>query len=135
MPQRLKERAKRLEQLTEHQRACPTCLAREAWVKEHCPPLPEPPLPLWVKAIGQLGKLAERLPPWARPAVHVGAVFGAYSLIKLFFMMPQVVAHPRTGVPLVLAGLALSISIGAVVGLLYGGGKHLWAQFKTRRVA
>src|SRR5690349_9616855 len=46
MPTRLKERAKRLEQLAEHQRACPTCLAREAWVKEDCPPLPEPPVPL-----------------------------------------------------------------------------------------
>jgi len=133
-PEKLKEQAKRLEELTAHVKACPTCLAREAWVAEHCPPLPERQLPLWIKAVGQLVKFAERLPVWARPAVHVGAAFGAYSLLKLFFMLPQIVAHPRYAL-IALGGISLSISIGAVLGLLYGGTKHLWAQFKARRLA
>lgn len=133
-PEKLKAKVKRLEELNEHGRACPTCLAREAWVKEHCPPLPEPPMPLWIRAVGKLGKLAERLPVWARPSVHVGAAFGAYTLLRIVFMLPKIFSHPRFAL-MALAGLGLSISIGATVGLLYGGTKHLWAQMKAQRLA
>ena len=133
-PEKFKAQVKRLEALAEHDRMCQICLAREAWVTEHCPPLPEPPLPLWIKGMRLLGKLAERLPEWARPAVHVGAAFGAYSLFRMVFMLPRIVAHPRFGL-MALAGLLLSISIGAAVGALYGGSKQLWAQFKARRLA
>lgn len=115
--------------------AAELCRARDAWVDAHCPPLPEPPLPLWIKGVGLLGKLADRLPPWARPAVHVGAAFGAYSLIKVFFMLPRIVANPRYYGLIALAGFSLSISIGAVVGLIYGSSKHLWVQYKSRRLA
>jgi len=52
----------------------------------------------------------------------------------MVFTLPQIVRHPRFAlVPL--AGLGLSVSIGAVLGLLYGGSKHLWAQLKARRLA
>lgn len=133
-PDKLKERVKRLEELAAHERACPTCLAREAYAQAHCPPLPEPPLPQWVKAVRRLDALAQRLPEWARPAVHVGAAFGAYSLFRIVFFVPRIVVQPRLGLT-ALAGLLLSITIGAAVGALYGGGRHLWAQVKARRIA
>ena len=134
VPEKLDARVKRLEKLNEHSRACPTCLAREAWVRAHCPPLPERPLPLWVKGVGLLVSLAERLPKWAQPSVYVGAAFGAYSLFRLVFFVPRIVAHPREGF-VALGGLLGSISIGAALGALYGGGKYLWTRVTSRRIA
>lgn len=78
--------------------------------------------------------LAQRLPEWARPAVRVGAAFGAYSLFRIFFFVPRIVVQPRLALT-ALAGLSLSITIGATAGALYGGGKHLWIQLKARRIA
>jgi hypothetical protein len=132
-PEKLDARVKRLDELAEHTRVCPTCLACEAYVQAHCPPLPEQPLPLWMKGARILASLADRLPTWAQPAVWVGAAFGAYSLFRLVFFVPRIVAHPREGLT-ALAGLLLSISIGAALGALYGGSKHLWAKVKARRL-
>jgi hypothetical protein len=134
LPEKLEARLKRLEELSEHARVCPTCLARDAYAQAHCPPLPERPLPMWIKGAGLLASLAERLPTWAEPAVYVGAAFGAYSLFRIVFLLPRLVSHPRDGL-VALAGLVASIGIGAVLGALYGGGKHLWTQVKARRVA
>ncbi|MFL5618012.1 MAG: hypothetical protein ACJ79A_06390 [Gemmatimonadaceae bacterium] len=134
LPEKLKARVKRLEELADHERVCPTCLARESYAQAHCPPLPEPPVPLWMKGARHLVALAERLPVWAQPAVHVGAAFGACSLFRIVFSLPRIVAHPRLGLT-ALAGLLLSVTIGAAVGALYGGGKHVWARVKARRIA
>ena len=134
LPEKLKARVKRLEELNDHSRGCPTCLAREAYVEAHCPPLPERPLPLWIKGANLLVSLAERLPKWAQPSVYVGAAFGAYSLFRLVFFVPRIAAHPREGLT-ALTGLLLSITIGAALGALYGGGKHLWARVRARSVA
>lgn len=134
LPEKLEARVKRLEELADHERTCPTCLAREAYAQAHCPPLPEPPIPLWVKGVRLLEALAQRLPEWARPTVHVGVAFGAYSLLRIVFLLPRIVRHPRLGLT-ALTGLLLSVTIGAAVGALYGGGKHLWAKAKARRIA
>jgi hypothetical protein len=133
-PTKLEARVKRLEALEEHASTCSKCLARDAYVEAHCPPLPERPLPLWVRGARLLVALGERLPKWAEPAVYVGATFGAYSLFRIFFLVPRIIAQPRLGF-VALAGLTLSIGIGAVAGAVYGGGKHLWARAKARRVA
>ena len=134
LPEQLKARVKRLEQLGDHARVCPTCIARDEYVHAHCPPLPEPPLPNWMKGARFLVSLAERLPKWAEPTVYVGAAFGGYSLFRIVFLLPQIVRHPRFGLT-ALTGLLLSITIGAIVGALYGGGKHLWTQVRARRIA
>ena len=96
--------------------------------------VPERPLPLWAKGASLLAGLAARLPKWAEPAVWVGAAFGAYSLFRVVFLGPQIVAHPRLALT-ALEGLVLSISIGAAVGALYGGSKALWERLKARRIA
>jgi transcriptional regulator with XRE-family HTH domain len=132
VPEKLEARVKRFEELEVHARVCPACVARDAYAEAHFPPLPERPLPLWMKGAGLLVSLADRLPKWAEPAVWVGAAFGAYSLFRIVFLLPRLVAHPREWL-IALAGLTASISIGAVLGALYGGGKHLWAQLKARR--
>jgi len=132
-PEKLKARVNRIEQLAAHERVCPTCLAREAYARAHCPPLPEPPVPQWVKGVRRLEALAQRLPVWARPAVHVGAAFGAYTVFRIVFFVPRIVAQPRLGLT-ALVGLLMSVTIGAGIGVLYGGGRHLWAQVKAHRI-
>lgn len=129
--EKLEAPSKRLQALIDHQSTCPTCHAREEWVRAHCPPLPPPPIPLWTKA---LVGLVDRLPTWAAPAVFLGVAFGGASLFRLLFFLPQIFAHPRFGL-MALGGLLASIAIGATLGAIYGGSKHLWTQFKSRRAA
>lgn len=134
VPEKLEARRKQLEALQAHVSACPTCQARDRWVASHCPPLPERPLPLWIKALGRFAQFAESLPPWASPAVYGGAFFGVYSLFRLVFGLPRIASHPREGL-IALGALALSVSIGALLGLLYGSTKYQWQKRNARRNA
>ena len=131
VPQKLEARRKQLEALQTHVGECPTCQARDAWVASYCPPLPERPLPLWMTVLGRFAKFAESLPPWASPAVYGGALFGVYSLFRFVFLLPRIASRPREGV-MALGGLALSVSIGALLGLLYGSTKYAWEKSKGR---
>ena len=72
-----------------------TCLAREAFVTERYPPMPPPPLAAGMRALGWIFERAERLPRWAQPAVPMGMAFGAYSLLRIFFMLPRMVGDSR----------------------------------------
>jgi hypothetical protein len=56
-----------LEALEIHFRACSICAARREYVEQHAPPLPEMPLPLWIRGIGRIMVFIERLPPGLRP--------------------------------------------------------------------
>jgi hypothetical protein len=134
VPAKLAARSKQLEALQAHVSECPTCKARDAWVASHCPPLPERPLPLWLKLLARLAQFAESLPPWASPAVYWAAFFGVYSLFRVVSWLPRIRSHPREGLT-ALIGLAASISIGALLGLLYGSTKYLWQKRKARRLA
>ena len=127
VPAKLEARAKQLEALQAHVSACPTCQARDAWVASHCPPLPERPLPLWLKVLGRFAQFVDGLPPWASPAAYGAAFFGVYSLFRVVFVLPRMASHPREGL-VALAGLAMSISLGALLGLIYGTSKYFWQR-------
>jgi hypothetical protein len=127
-------RTKQLEELLAHSESCPACLARTAYANEHCPPLPPQPMPLWAVAFGHIGALQHRLPVWARPAVSVGLVFGAYSVVRAIFWIPRIVAQPKVGL-IAIGGIALSTSIGAGLGLLYGIVRYIWDLRKPHGAA
>ena len=134
VPEKLAARSKQLEALQAHVSECPTCKARDAWVASHCPPLPERPLPLWLKLLARFAQFAESLPPWASPAVYGGVFFGVYTLLRVVFWIPRIRSHPSEGRTAIIA-VAASISIGALLGLLYGSTKYLWHKRKARRNA
>jgi hypothetical protein len=119
LPTRLKAQVARAEQMAAHEKICPTCQARNAFVAERFPPLPPLPLAGEIRALVWIGERAERLPRWAQPAVWMAAAFGAYSLLKLVFLLPRIVARPRLGL-VALAGLSASIAIGGALGAGYG---------------
>jgi hypothetical protein len=77
-----------------------------------------------LRLLGWVSDRTEKLPRWAQPAVWVGLSFGGYSVFKIVFMLPRLARNPQfLWVPF--AGLALSISIGAVIGLIYGAFRAL----------
>lgn len=125
---------KRVEEVQAHMKACPVCSAREAYLTEHFPPMPPPPVPAWVGAVQWIGAAVARLPRWLQPAANGALLFIAYSLVRLVLMLPRLRAHPE-GWLIALAGLAISAGIGAVVGSLYGGWKVLRTQWAARRAS
>lgn len=130
-PTKLKARTARLEQVLAHEKACPICLAREAFIAERFPPMPPPPIAAEMRALGWVFQRAERLPRWAQPSVPMAMAFGAYSLLRIVFLLPRMVAQPRVAV-IAAAGLSASIAIGGAVGAAYGifrmGREHLAAR-------
>ena len=133
-PDKLKARTARLEQMVAHEKVCPTCLARETFVTERYPPMPPPPLAAGMRALGWIFERAERLPRWAQPAVPMGMAFGAYSLLRIFFMLPRMVGDSRMAL-IALAGLAASIAIGGSFGAAYGIARMLRERLSARRTA
>src|SRR3954470_18428947 len=54
-----------------------------------------------------------------------GCILGVYTLLRVVFWIPRIRSHPSEGRTAIIA-LAASISIGALLGLLYGSTKYLW---------
>jgi len=61
----------------------------------------------------------EKWPEWARPVAWTALAFGAYSLIRLIFMIPALMQQPSKWW-IALGGLAASIAIGGALGLVIG---------------
>lgn len=131
-PTKLKERTARLERIVAHEKACPTCLARESFIADRFPPMPPPPIAAEMRALGWVFQRAERLPRWAQPAVPMAMAFGAYSLLRIVFMVPRMVAQPRIAV-VALAGLSASVAIGGALGAAYGIFRMARERLSARR--
>jgi hypothetical protein len=74
-----------IEAMLSHEAKCPVCQAQVAYLQAHAPPMPRVELPLWMRALGWLGGLADRLPAPLRPPPgprgeyrRFGIVMGAY---------------------------------------------------------
>lgn len=59
---------KAVEALVAHVKDCPTCKARDEYAQAHAPAIPELPMPGWVRGLGLIEGLLERLPPPFRPS-------------------------------------------------------------------
>lgn len=100
-----------------HVEGCETCQAREQFA-EGLPPLPEPPMPGWVKVVGRFVDIVDRLPRWARPAAYGAAAIGIMTLIRsVFFVLANGVSLAVLG--MVAMGIGAGAYLGAVGGLTY----------------
>lgn len=61
------DQLKVMQQIEAHASTCPVCQRREAYGREHVGPPPEMPMPGWIRTIGFLEDLPDRLPPGLRP--------------------------------------------------------------------
>jgi hypothetical protein len=114
-PDGLEQQVERLESLEAHAKACPVCRVRERYAEEYLPPLPEAPMPTWVRVVGHFSETVERLPRWARPAAYGAVLIGALTLARALLAMLA------TGFSLELLGMAVvGIAVGAYLGVVGG---------------
>src|SRR6185436_9335864 len=119
-----------LERGLKHRASCPTCIAIDKFVEERFGKMPPPPMSTSMRAFGAVVDRIEKWPRLVQPAGWGALFFGAYSVIRVFFMLPRLVRNPQYW-PVALGGLLLSMSIGGVIGLIYGG----FRQFRESRRA
>lgn len=119
-----------IEATLSHEAQCPVCQPQVAYLQAHARPMPRMELPLWIRALGWLGGLADRLPAPLRPPHgprgeyrRFGIVMGAYltvvaSAILAFGVVLELVTG-SAGEPSALR-LALFLPLLAVAYLLGG---------------
>jgi len=132
LPKDLQGQAEYLERGSKHHATCPVCIARDKFVAEQFGKMPPMPVPTSVRIMGAVADRIKKFPRWAQPSAWFALGFGAYSLVRIVFMLPRLARNPQYwAVPL--EGLALSMSIGGVVGLIYGGFRELRDRMRRRR--
>jgi hypothetical protein len=135
MPSKLDAQTARLERLLAHTSTCETCKAREAFISERLPPMPRQPLYGWRAIAFPLLEAVNTLPNWAQPIAFGALGFLAYSLVKLILFIPAIIRSPAAGIWTAIQGLALSASIGAVLGMLYSVYREIRSRWFSRRPA
>lgn len=133
-PKRMSDRAARLEEIAAHEDVCPVCLARDQYIADHFPPMPPRPVSAPMRALGWIFRQGDRLPRWAQPAVPTALAFGGYTVLRIFFMLPRMAAHPSLMLTAV-AGLVISMTLGATLGALYGLFRAGRERLAARRTA
>jgi DNA-binding XRE family transcriptional regulator len=124
LPRGLQAQNERIENRTAHQKTCPVCLANGRYVAEKFGRMPTMPIPAAERILGGVAERILNLPRWAQPGAWMALLFGGYSVIRIVAMLPRLVKSPQYWyVPV--AGLAMSISIGGALGLIYGGFREL----------
>jgi transcriptional regulator with XRE-family HTH domain len=109
-----------LERGLKHRASCPICMARDKFVQERFGKMPPMPMSTSMRAFAAVAERIEKWPRWAQPAGWGALFFGSYSVVRIVFMLPRLARNPQYW-PVSLGGLLLSISIGGVGGLIYGG--------------
>jgi DNA-binding XRE family transcriptional regulator len=132
LPKDLQSQSEYLERGSKHRMTCPVCKARDKFVAEQFGKMPPMPIPTSARIMGAVAERIAKFPRWAQPGAWFALGFGAYSLVRIVFMLPRLARNPQYwAVPL--EGLAASISIGGVIGLIYGGFRQLRDRMRGRR--
>jgi hypothetical protein len=112
-----------LRRAEDHVKSCATCQAREQFVRERFPDMPQPPVAGWVRVIGAVAAWIEARPEWLRPACYGAAVLAAMTLLRAAFILLGRARDPR----------AILMALGAVVAAaLAGAGGGLVYSFLGR---
>jgi hypothetical protein len=107
-----------MEEAQAHVAECPTCKAREDFVREHFPDMPAPPAPTWIRVAGAANDWLQKRPAWMRPALVGAAALAAMTLVRVVFLLPSAASNPGALGTALLAVL-LASGAGAVGGLVY----------------
>jgi transcriptional regulator with XRE-family HTH domain len=129
--QKLRAQQARADRFLAHNKECEICKARAAYITDRFPPMPPAPREGWVAVVMPIAERVQRLPAWARPIATGVILFVAYSLLRLIFLLPSIIRSPREEIPTAITGIALSASIGAALGFLYGQ----YRRWRDRRTA
>jgi transcriptional regulator with XRE-family HTH domain len=117
-PEKQEARLARFEALEQHGASCATCEARERYVTERFPPMPEPPLSPGLRVLRAIALGVARLPAWARPAA-VGAMIGV-ALVALRVGIQLLIRGPSWPLFRAMGEVAGAVALaGAAGGLGY----------------
>lgn len=115
---KLESQVAHMERAEAHRRTCDVCQARERFVKERFPEMPELPAPAWARAVGTLTRWVEGRPEWMRPAIYGAAVLAVMTSIRAVLVLLGGAREPRLLVMALGAIVAASLA-GAGGGLVY----------------
>jgi DNA-binding XRE family transcriptional regulator len=115
--------AKHLEAGRRHASQCAVCQARERFVRETLPPLPDPPVPEWLTLVRRTLQWLSARPRWSRPAIVGAAAAFLVSLLRVLFTLPLLI-DDRHALLLATAGVWIATASGAVAGLVYSGARR-----------
>jgi hypothetical protein len=124
----MKELGRLMTELEAHVASCDICRRREAFAAT-LPPLPRPPMPFYLKALGTVALRVQRLPGWAQPAATGALIAGGITLVRALFVLA--LQPRRLNATLLLAVLA-AIGVGAYGGLA-GGLAYTLVRARARR--
>lgn len=101
---------KTLRELQDHERTCPTCIAREEYARKHLPPPPPFPMPRSWAVFSVAIEMVDRLPRWPRAFILGALIATAFILFDILFEVAKSPAEFRRtglfyGVVAVLGGL------------------------------
>ena len=102
-----------------HARACDVCQARERFVRDHLPPMPEYPRSAGMRALGTVHARVQSLPAWLRPAAWGALALAALVSLRVLLVLPMAGSEPALLLEALRVVLAASAA-GAVGGLAYG---------------
>jgi hypothetical protein len=101
-------------EMKEHSKTCPECMAHARFLDEHFGPMPALPAPLWLRFFGGIASI----PSWARPAAIGAIVLGAMTMVRVLFALPLLMSHPEKVGEALVAVLAAA-GAGAAGGAVY----------------
>ena len=119
-----------IEKFNAHSAACATCQARVAYADQHGPPMPDLPMPAWVRVVNRLIGAYDRLPAPIRPpdgerghGRRMGLFFGAaFSALAVVIVLAWSITRGASGGSWLEGGKALAvISVGYFVGFYLAG--------------
>jgi hypothetical protein len=122
-----------MEQLIAHAEGCETCKARAAYAEQHAPPIPDLPLPRWMRVGAAIDASFDRLPTFIRPpdgdrghGRRMGLWFGLiFSAIALVIVAVALIRRPARTAALGEAATALAVIIAAyLVGFYLAGAAY-----------
>jgi len=127
LPKKDKDLEAHFKRLDDHADQCPTCQARERFVKERFGPLPEMPASGLVTVFQWWNRFLQRFPEWAHPVFNGAAIV---TTLTAFRAVPALL----TGKSL-LAALALpaGAAFGAIGGVAYSALRPYIKQGGSRK--
>ncbi len=102
-----------------HAQACDLCRARERFVRDRFPAMPEYPRPAWMRVLGAVHARVGSLPAWLRPAAWGALLLAALVSLRVLLVLPMAASRPALLLEALRVVLAASAA-GAVGGLAYG---------------
>jgi DNA-binding XRE family transcriptional regulator len=92
--------------------------AREPFVRERFPDMPEPPLPTGMRLVARAGDWLGERPAWMRPSLVGAALVAALVALRVVLALPTVARTPGA-LGAALATVPLAALAGAAGGLVY----------------